>query len=474
MTLLEPHPDRLFPAEQETRNITRELYSLIKDEPIISPHGHVPPEWLADDIPFKDPTSLLITPDHYVNRMLHANGVELSELGVGQSDFSEEQSRNAFRILCSNWWLYRGTPVKYWMENELYELFDIRVRPSAETADEIYDQILELIQQDDYKPRALYKRFNMKFLATTDDPCDDLRHHKKIKDDLDFDGIVVPTFRPDKYLEPAREDWTDLMGALSEASGVDTTTFAGFISAMENRRAYFKENGAISSDHSHRDAGTARLSDKDAERIYQEALAGRVSKNDADALRRTFMYEQVRMASEDGLTLTMHPAVWRNHHTPTFEKYGADVGCDIPLKVEFADALQPALSDFGHSPNLHLIPFTMDETVYSRELAPLAGFYESVYIGVPWWFIDAPEAMARFRGAVTETAGFTRTSGFIDDTRAYCSIPVRHDVSRRIDAGYVAKLVAEHRLDMDEAKEAIVELVANNPRRAFKLDELLG
>ncbi|WP_460998145.1 glucuronate isomerase [Trueperella pyogenes] len=470
---LQPHPDRLFPADPTTREIARNLYSLIEDAPIISPHGHVPPEWIADDIPFTDPTSLLITPDHYVNRMLHSHGVELSELGVGQKEFSEEQSRNAFRILCANWWLYRGTPVKYWMENELFDYFDVRVRPSAETADRIYDQIAERLASPEYKPRALFKRFNLAFLATTDDPCDTLEHHKAIREDDSFGGVVVPTFRPDKYLEPAREDWPELMAALSDASGVDTTSWAGFNAAMENRRAYFKAAGAISTDHSHRDPGTARLSDAEAERIYQQALAGRISQEDADALRRSMMYEQIRMASEDGLVMTLHPAVYRNHHTPTFTKYGADVGCDIPLKTEFAAALQPALADFGESENLHLIPFTMDETVYSRELAPLAGFYRSVFVGVPWWFIDAPEAMARFRGAVTETAGFTRTSGFIDDTRAFCSIPARHDVSRRIDSGYVAKLVAEHRLEMDEASEAIRELVVGNPVRAFKLEGLL-
>lgn len=470
---LQPHPDRLLPADPGTREIARKLYALVEHAPIVSPHGHVPPQWLAEDTPFADPTSLLITPDHYVNRMLHANGVDLGKLGVGREEFSEAESREAFRILCSNWWLYRGTPVKYWMENELYDFFDIRVRPSEQTADEIYDAIAEKLAQPEYRPRALYKRFNLKFLATTDDPVDDLRFHKAIREDPEFDGVVVPTFRPDRYLEPARADWPELMDALSAASGVDTSTFDGFIAAMENRRAYFKENGAISSDHSHRDPGTARLSDAEAQRIYKEALAGKVSREDADALRRTFMYEQIRMASEDGLVLTMHPAVNRNHHTPTFEKFGADVGTDIPVKVEFTDNLQPALADFGTSEKLHIIPFTMDETVYSRELAPLAGFYPSVFIGVPWWFIDAPEAMARFRGAVTETAGFTRTSGFIDDTRAYCSIPARHDVSRRVDAGYIAKLVAEHRLEMDEAEEAIQELVVNNPVRAFKLDGII-
>ena len=143
----------------------------------------------------------------------------------------------------------------------------------------------------------------------------------------------------------------------------------------------------------------------------------------------------------------------RNHHRPTYERFGPDTGHDIPIRVEFTDGLRPLLERFGTHPGFHLVAFTVDETVWSRELAPLAGFYPSVYVGVPWWFLDAPDAIRRFRAAVTETAGFSRTSGFVDDTRAFCSIPARHDMSRRVDAGVLARLVAEHRLDEDEAVE---------------------
>jgi glucuronate isomerase len=468
-TKLQPHPDRLFPADPATRDIARGLHDLVKDLPIISPHGHVPPSWLSENTPFRDPTSLFITPDHYVNRLLHASGVDLADLGVAQGEFSEEQSRNAFRLLSSHWDVYRGTPVKYWMENALHDYFDIRVRPSAETADQIYDQIAEKLTQDAYRPRELFQRFNIEFLATTDDPADDLHEHKAIADGNLVPGKVVPTFRPDKYLEAARPDWNQLVDRLAEVSGISTDTFAGWCDAIAARRRYFKDHGAVSSDHSHADPGTARLSDADAEAYYAKARAGEITQDEADALRRTFMFEQMRMATEDGLVMTLHPAVLRNHHTPTFETFGADVGTDIPMAVEFTRNLQPGLAAFGGHPNFQMVLFTIDETVFSRELAPLAGFYPSVYIGVPWWFVDEPEAMQRFRSAVTGTAGFTRTSGFIDDTRAFCSIPARHDVSRRIDAGYVAKLVAEHRLEIDEAEQAIVELVANNPKEAFKL-----
>ncbi len=469
MPRLHPHPDRILPSDPTLRPIAREIYQSVKDLPIVSPHGHVPGEWLAEDRPFADPTSLLITPDHYVNRLLHANGVPLSALGVGQSDFTPEQSRAAFGLLCDHWTVLRGTPMRFWFESELADIFGIDLQPSDETADDIYDAIAAALATPDFRPRALYDRFRIELLATTDDPCDDLAAHARLAADPTWTGTVVPTFRPDRYLEAASPQWNDLVDRLGEVSGHDTGSYAGWVAAMENRRAYFKRHGAISADHSHRDARAEPLSPAQAEQLYGLARAERITPDEADTLRRAFMFEQARMAADDGLVMTLHPAVYRNHHTSTFETYGADVGCDIPMAVEFTNALQPMLAAFGTSANFQLVPFTIDETVYSRELAPLAGFYPSVYVGVPWWFIDAPEAMARFRGAVTETIGFTRTSGFIDDTRAYLSIPARHDLSRRVDSGYLAKLVGDHRLSVEEALESAHELVVGNPRRAFKL-----
>ena len=469
MPRLDLHPDRMLPADPTLRPIAREIYQSVRELPIISPHGHVPPQWLADDVPFGDPTSLLITPDHYVNRMLHAHGVALSDLGVGEADFSPERARAAFRILCSHWTAYRGTPVKFWLESELVDIFGIDLVPSAATADEIYDLIAAQLLTPAFLPRALYERFKIEFIATTDDPSDDLAHHAKLAGDPTWTGKVAPTFRPDKYLEPATPAWNGLVDRLGEVSGVDTDTYHGWVAAMENRRAFFKSHGAVSTDHSHRDARVEPLDASEAERLYGLARAGRITADEGDTLRRHLMFEQARMAADDGLVMTLHPAVFRNHHPGTFERYGADVGGDIPMSVEFTRAVQPMLAAFGTAPKFQVVFFTMDETVYSRELAPLAGFYPSVFIGVPWWFIDAPEAMARFRGAVSEAAGFTRTSGFIDDTRAYLSIPARHDLARRVDSGYLAKLVGEHRLTLDDALETATELVVNNPRTAFKL-----
>jgi glucuronate isomerase len=466
---LDLHPDRLLPSEPRLRAIARRLYESVAELPIISPHGHVPAQWLADDSAFADPTSLLITPDHYVNRLLHAHGVELSALGVGQGTLSGQQSRDAFRTVCSRWSAYRGTPVRFWFDAVLGDTFGVRVRPSAETADEIYDQIAERLARPEFRPRALYDTFNIDVLATTDDPCDDLSAHRFLRADPTWRGRIIPTFRPDRYLEPALPTWNADVDRLGEVSGIDTGNYAGFRAALESRRRFFKDVGGVSTDHSHIDARTDVLEPADAQRIYSLARRGEVGQQEATALRRHLVSEMARMACDDGLVMTLHPGVRRNHHLPTFEKYGADVGTDIPVQMEFTDALRPMLNRYGTHPNFHLVIFTVDETVFSREIAPLAGFYPSVFAGVPWWFIDAPEAIRRYRAAVTESAGFAKTSGFIDDTRAFCSIPARHDMSRRLDAGFVAQLVAEHRLDEDEAVETLRDLVVTNPRTAFKL-----
>ena len=463
------HPDRLFPPDPAVRDVARRLYEGVRDLPILSPHGHVPPAWIADDIPFTNPVSLLLSPDHYINRLLHADGVPLASLGVppATSDLSETQARAAWATFCARWPLFRGTPMRYWMEAVLADVFGIDVVPSAETADGMYDVIAAAIATPAYRPRALMDRFGIEFMATTDDPCDDLASHAKLAADPDFHHKVTPTFRPDRYLEPAREDWPELVARLGEVAGIDTGTYLGWVAAMENRRAYFKAHGAVSSDHAHLDVQTQPLAHAEAERVYASAVAGRATAAECKALQQTFLFEQARMATEDGLTMTLHPAVYRNHHRPTYLQYGPDVGCDIPMAVEFTRALHPLLDAFGTHPNFTLVLFTIDETVYSRELAPLAGFYPSVYVGVPWWFIDAPDAIRRFRAAVTETAGFTRTSGFIDDTRAFLSIPARHDMSRRLDCAYLAGLVAEHRLTEAEAAATAHDLVAVNPRRVF-------
>ncbi|MFC5911578.1 glucuronate isomerase [Streptacidiphilus monticola] len=463
------HPDRLLPPDPGVRDLALRLYESVRSAPILSPHGHVDPLLLVHDEPFTDPATLLITPDHYVTRLLHAAGVPLAQLGVGQGRLTQDQARGVWRRLCEHWAVFRGTPVRYWLESELAEIFGVDERPGADSADRIYDRIAACLTQPDFRPRALFRRFGIEVLATTDDPCDDLAAHRALAADDDWDGRVIPTFRPDRYLEPAGQDWAAAVARLGEAANTDTGDFDGYVQALEVRRRYFVEHGATSADHSHADVRTDPLPHADAARIYAAALKGEATDGECTALRRHMLGEMARMSCEDGLAMTLHPGVRRNHHTPTFDRFGPDTGHDIPIPVEFTDALRPLLERYGTHPGFRLVLFTLDETVFSREIAPLAGFYPSVYAGAPWWFLDAPDAIRRYRRAVTETAGFTRTSGFVDDTRAFCSIPARHDMSRRLDCGVLAELVAEHRLDEDEAFETAADLVAVNPRKAFKL-----
>jgi len=429
----------------------------------------VPAQLLLDDEPFRDPAGLLVTPDHYVTRLLHANGVALSDLGVGQGPLSEAQSRAAWRLLCENWSVFRGTPVRYWLESELSEIFGVTERPSGKNADALYDQVAACLAQPEFRPRALFDRFGIEVLATTDDPADDLSAHQALAADPTWTARVAPTFRPDRYLEAGQPGWREAVDRLGEAAGIETGDYRGYVAALEQRRRYFVENGAFSADHGHLDAGTEPLSDAEAERVFGLASRGEATPAEALAFRRHMVLEMARMSCDDGLVMTLHPGAHRNHHPASHAAYGPDTGSDIPQTTEYTNALRPLLERYGTHPNLHLVLFTLDEQVWSRELAPLAGFYPSVYIGAPWWFLDAPDTILRFRAAVTETAGFTRTSGFVDDTRAFCSIPARHDMARRLDAAFLARLVGEHRLDEDEALETIVGLVDESPRRAFRI-----
>jgi glucuronate isomerase len=372
-------------------------------------------------------------------------------------------------MLCEHWSAYRGTPVRFWLDAQLADIFGVTVRPSAATADAIYDQIADRLGRPEYRARALFERFGIELLATTDDPCDDLAAHRRLADDPTWSARVVPTFRPDRYLEPLFPNWNSDVDRLAEASGIETGDYDGWLAAMAARRAHFIAHGAVSADHSHSDTRTDPLEHAEASHLYALARKGEITPTEAVALRRNLLFQMGLMSAEDGLVMTLHPAIRRNHHTASAQAYGADIGADIPVQVEFTEALQPLLDAVGTHPNFQLVLFTVDETTFSREIAPLAGFYPSVYAGAPWWFLDAPEAIQRYRSAVTETAGFVKTSGFIDDTRAFCSIPARHDMSRRLDASFVARLVADHRLDEDEAFEVVHDLVDTNPRRAFKL-----
>lgn len=461
------NPDRLLPADPGTRSIARSLLERVQDLPIISPHGHVDAAVIEHNTPFPDPAALLVSPDHYVTRLIHASGVSMDKLRSGGSSPSE--SREVWRRFVDAWPLFEGTASGYWLRTQFESVFKLGADLGDMSADASYDAIAAKLVEPDFRPRQLFKDFNIEVLATTDDPLDSLASHKAIADDPSFNGRVLPTFRPDAYLNIAHPAWSANVDRLIEAAGDGATGYAGYIMALENRRRYFADHGAVSADHGVLTPATVKLDRAEAERIFELARAGKATAEDRNIFEAHMMYQMARMSVEDGLVMTIHPGSFRNHHQPTFDAYGADTGHDIPFATNYTEAIRPLLQDFGTAKDFHLVLFTLDETVFSRELAPLAGFYPSVYLGAPWWFLDAPDAMLRFRSAVTETTGFSRSSGFIDDTRAFCSIPARHDASRRIEASFLARLVAEHRVSEDRAHELIVDVVDSSPRRVFKL-----
>jgi glucuronate isomerase len=463
------HPDRALPTEPTQRAIARELYETIAALPIISMHGHIDVATIRRNEGFGDPAELFIIPDHYLVRMLVSQGASPADLGVAPlhpgADV-ERDHRLIWRRFAESWKLFRGTPTRYWLEHELVEIFGITEEPSSETADSIYDALVAKLAQPEFRIRQLFDTFNIEVLSTTDPPASDLADHAALAEE-GWGERVVPTFRPDDLFYPDRRRWSSGIEALSARSGLDVVDYRSYLAALEQRRAAFVAAGARATDHGHDTADTTPLSRSDAERIFAAALQGPVSSAEAQAFAANMLFESARMSVDDGLVMQLHPGVHRNHSDHISRTFGLDKGFDIPRSVEFTRALQPLLNAFGLDPRFRMILFTIDETVYSRELAPLAGAYPSVRLGAPWWFLDSPGGMARFRELVVETAGFYNTSGFVDDTRAFASIPARHDLSRRIDAGYLAKLVAEHRLSLDEATETAIDLTYNLPVAAY-------
>lgn len=462
------HPDRLLPVDPHIRDIARTLLAQVENLPIISPHGHLDPAMFSTNDPFPDPTSLLISPDHYVTRVLHSAGVDLKQLRVG--GHTDTSPQEAWRIFCSHWPLFSGTASGYWLEQEFEHVFKINPdQISADTADEIYQELSEILARPEFRPRALATEFQLEVLATTDDPLDNLEHHKQLAEDPTFTPRILPTFRPDAYTKMYKPDFATNVEKLIATAGDGKTGYEGYLTALRNRRHYFIEQGATSSDHGTHNADSTPLDPTEAQCLLDKGLRGDATTAEALAFEANMTYRFAEMAQDDGLVMTIHPGIYRNHSESAFAEFGADTGHDIPFRMEYTNGLQPLLSAFGENPDFHLVLFTVDETVYSRELAPLAGYYPSTYVGAPWWFIDEIDAMSRFRAATTGTTGFSRYSGFIDDTRAYCSIPARHNTSRRVEAGYLARLVAEHRISEQRAADIIVDLIDASPRRVFKL-----
>jgi glucuronate isomerase len=457
------HPHVLLPAAQPARGVAAELYAEVAGAPIVSPHGHVEAALLERDMPFSDPAALLVTPDHYVTRLLHAHGVALEALRP------PADARSIWRRLCEHWPLLSGTVVRLWLELTLHGVLGARVAPSAATSDELFDALSQRLARPESRPRALYERFAIELLATTDDPADDLRHHRALAADPRWAGRVVPTFRPDAYFDLARPGWPARIERLATAADMPVDTYDAFVAALQRRRGFFAEHGATSTDHAVERLRTERLDDRSARRTFAAALRGECGPREAAAFGAHMLDEMARMSCEDGLVMQLHPGVQRDHHGATLRAHGPNAGADIPVRADFTSGLRPLLERYGTHPRLRIVLFTVDETTFSRELAPLAGFYPSVYLGAPWWFLDSPAGMLRFRRAVTDTIGFHRTAGFVDDARALCSIPARHEVARRVDCAFLAQLVCEHRLSLAEAAAIARELAHDLPLRVFRL-----
>lgn len=432
----------------------------------MSPHGHVPAALIAENANFANAADLLVTPDHYVTRLLHANGATMESLGVAGA---ASDPREVWREFCAAWRVFDATACGNWLAGELSEVFGIDEVPSRENANRLYDLIAARLAEPRFRPRELMATFSIEILASTDDPLDDLAAHRRLREDPTFHRRVIPTFRPDAYVNAHAVGFAGNVERLIAVAGEGRAGYDGYLHALKNRRQYFIDAGATATDQGVRTPLSLKLDPGAAARLFERVRRGECAAPDRDAFEAHMLYEMAAMSVEDGLAMAVHPGSLRNYDPGAFARFGPDTGHDIPIAVEFTASLRPLLADFGTAPGFHLVLFTLDESTYSRELAPLAGFYPSVYLGSPWWFLDAPDAMLRFRAAVTETTGFSRYGGFVDDTRAFCSIPARHDVARRVEASYLARLVAEHRLSMSHARESIVALIDEAPRRAFKL-----
>jgi glucuronate isomerase len=464
-------PERYFDPDPAQRRVARELYESVVDLPIASPHGHVDPRLFADeDAAFGTPADLLIIPDHYVFRMLYSQGIPLESLGVPRGDGGavERDHRKIWQIFAENFLLFRGTPSGAWLTQELIEVFGVEEKLDGETAQAVYDQIADKLASPECHPRALFERFNIEVLCTTDAATDTLEVHKAIRES-GWSGDIRPTFRPDAVVNLWTAGWRENIGALSEVSGITINSYATFIQALEERRVYFKRMGATATDHAAQSAYAAELSPVEADAIFQRALRGEATSDDAHRFTAHMIMESARMSIEDGLVMQFHVGSVRNHNRAVFERFGPDKGCDIPERSEFTHNLSPLLNKYGNDSRLTLIVFTLDESAYSRELAPLAGHYPAMRLGPPWWFHDSVNGIARYFDRVMETAGLHNTVGFNDDTRAFPSIPARHDVWRRASANWIAGLVVRGVVDVDDAREMILGLAYRLVKQAYKL-----
>lgn len=465
------HPDRLFSPDPAQKRIAVQLYKQVAGLPYVCPHGHVDPRLFADaGASFVSPVDLFIIPDHYITRMLYSQGVPLEKLGIPRRDgvAVESDHRLIWRRFCEGFHLFRGTPSGIWLTHEMSEVFGVDEKPSISSAERLYDRIAAKLATPEFRPRALFERFNIEVLCTTDAATDTLEHHQAILRS-GWGRDIRPTFRPDAIVNLDAQGWRSSIERLSEVSGVDVVSYVTYIRALEQRREFFKSLGATATDHAALTPATAELSSAQAETIFAGALRGESTDHDAARFTAHMLMEMARMSVEDGLVMQLHAGSLRNHNQSFFQRFGPDRGADIPVQTEYTRNLRPLLNKFGSDPRLTLILFTLDETNYARELAPLAGYYPAVKLGPPWWFFDSLNGMRRYFDEVMEIAGLYNTVGFNDDTRAFCSIPARHDVWRRASSDWVAGLVIRHIVDLEDASEIMTELAVGLARRNYKL-----
>ncbi len=462
-------PDRLFPADPSTRGVARALYGEIANLPIISPHGHTDAGWFAENEPWSEATSLLLAPDHYIFRLLYSHGIPLDALRIpGREGPPATDPRAAWRVFAEHYHLFRGTPSRLWLDHVFAGLFGFDVALDASTADHYYDLTAERLASEAFRPRALFDRFGIELLATTEGPQDDLSAHHAIRRS-GWGGRVITTYRPDGVINVEHEAFTPALARFAELTGEDVQNWKGYLAAHRKRRADFRAAGATATDHGHPTAATADLSSVECEALFARIVGGHWTPADAELFRAQMLTEMAKMSLDDGMVMQIHPGAFRNHNAGLFASHGPDKGADIPMRTEYVHALKPLLDRLGTRSDLTIILFTLDESSYARELAPLAGHYPCLKLGPAWWFHDSPEGMRRFREMTTETAGFYNTVGFNDDTRAFLSIPARHDVARRVDCAFLARLVVEHRIADWEAVELAYELTNGLVRRAYRL-----
>lgn len=397
--------------------------------------------------------------------MLVSQGIQV--LNMKSAD-GQLDHRAIWTVFADNYHLFRGTPTRLWFDHTFSELFGLTQPLSSKTADSYYEHILSCLAQDNYRPREMAERFNIDVITTTESPLDTLEHHRTVATS-DWTKKVITAYRPDTVIDPDTANFQANLDDFGDCSGEDTTTWQGYLNAHRVRRAFFSENGATSTDHGHPTAQTLDLSTDAAQRLFNKVRAGNTSPAEHELFRAQMLMEMAKMSIEDGLVMQLHAGSYRNHNTAAFTQFGTDQGFDIPQPISYVSALKPLLDKHGMDPRLSLILFTLDETTYGRELAPLAGAYPSIKLGPAWWFFDSPAGMMRYRELVTETAGFYNTVGFNDDTRALPSIAARHDVARRVDCVFLADLVARHLMSEDDAREVAIDLAYTLVMKAYKL-----